>query len=464
MEKRLAVIDDETTVCKRLSQALAREGFEVETFTTGAPFLERMAENPFGIVFTDLRLPDTNGLEILKGIRKISEFTEVILITGYSSIDNAIEAIKEGAYHYAPKPLKLNEVRMLAKGAQEKLRICLENKRLRAALKGEGSFKTIVGASRAIRSMYAMIRKVAPLNCNVLLQGASGTGKELAAREIHQMSLRKDMPFVSFNCGGFTDELISSELFGYEKGAFTGAAATRVGLLESASGGTVFLDEIGEMPLPMQVKILHVIQEKRIIRVGGVRPIDLDIRIIAASNRDLKREVALGNFREDLFFRLNVVTIPLPQLCERKDDIPLLVKHFMEKFSLAFHKPVSAIHPHALDILMNYTFPGNVRELENIIERAVVLTDDHEIKTSDLPSDLQQLEFDSIESGRLMSLDELEKIFIGKVLERSDYNKGLTSKILGIPRTTLWRKMKKYGFDDRSSEKDSPADPDQNDD
>lgn len=458
MEKRLAVVDDEITVCRRLAQSLSKDGFEVETFTSGAPFMERMAEAPFGIVFTDLKLPDTNGMEILAGIRKINEFTEVIIITGYSSIDNAIEAIKEGAYHYAPKPLKLNEVKMLAKGAQEKLRICLENKRLRAALKGEGTFKSIVGSSPAIRNVFSMIKKVAPLNCNVLLQGASGTGKELVAREIHQMSPRKELPFVSFNCGGFTDELISSELFGYEKGAFTGATATRVGLLESASGGTVFLDEIGEMPLPMQVKILHVIQEKRIIRVGGVRPIDLDIRIIAATNRDLKREVALGNFREDLFFRLNVVTIQLPQLSERGDDIPLLVKYFIEKFSLAFHKPVSGIHPHALDILENYTFPGNVRELENIIERAVALTDETEIRTSDLPNDLQQLEFDSIESGKLMSLDELEKIFIGKVLERSDYNKGLTSKILGIPRTTLWRKMKKYGYDDPLNLKDKSSD------
>jgi len=310
----------------------------------------------------------------------------------------------------------------------------------------EGKFKSIVGSSPAIHEVFSMIQKVAPLNCNVLLQGASGTGKELAAREIHQMSPRKKHPFVSFNCGGFTDELINSELFGYEKGAFTGATATRVGLLESASGGTVFLDEIGEMPLAMQVKILHVIQEKRIIRVGGVRPIDLDIRIIAASNKDLKREIGLGNFREDLFFRLNVVTIHLPQLDERRDDIPLLVKCFIEKYSLAFHKPVTCIQPNALDILLNYTFPGNVRELENIIERAVALTDDDQIRIRDLPGDLQQLEFNSIESGKLMSLDELEKSFIGKVLERSDYNKGLTSKILNIPRTTLWRKMKKYGL------------------
>jgi len=446
MDRRIAVVDDEITVCRRLSQALTKDGFEVETFTSGDPFMKRMEASPFGIVFTDLMLPDANGMMLLSKIKKINEYTEVIIITGYSSIDSAIEAIKNGAYHYAPKPLKLSEIRLLAKSAFEKIHIRLENKRLREALKLEGKFKSIVGSSPAIHEVFSMIQKVAPLNCNVLLQGASGTGKELAAREIHQMSPRKKHPFVSFNCGGFTDELINSELFGYEKGAFTGATATRVGLLESASGGTVFLDEIGEMPLAMQVKILHVIQEKRIIRVGGVRPIDLDIRIIAASNKDLKREIGLGNFREDLFFRLNVVTIHLPQLDERRDDIPLLVKCFIEKYSLAFHKPVTCIQPNALDILLNYTFPGNVRELENIIERAVALTDDDQIRIRDLPGDLQQLEFNSIESGKLMSLDELEKSFIGKVLERSDYNKGLTSKILNIPRTTLWRKMKKYGL------------------
>jgi DNA-binding NtrC family response regulator len=444
---RIAVVDDEETVCKRLSQSLSKDGFTVETFMTGATFIERMEQAPFGIVFIDVMLPDSNGLLLLPRIKKICDHTEVILITGYSSIDNAIEAIKNGAYHYAPKPIKLAEIKVLAKGAQEKLTIRLENEQLRDALKGEGKFKRIVGSSPAIQAVFTMIRKVSPLNCNILLQGASGTGKELVAREIHQMSPRKDQPFVSFNCGGFTDELINSELFGYEKGAFTGATATRIGLLESASGGTVFLDEIGEMPLPMQVKLLHVIQEKRIIRVGGIRPIDLDIRIIAATNKDLKHEAGLGHFREDLFFRLNVVSIQLPQLVERQEDIPLLTKFFIEKYSLAFHKPVRGIHTSALDILLNYTFPGNVRELENIVERAVALTDHDQIQVADLPPDLQQLEFDSIESGRLMSLEELEKRFISKVLERSDHNKGLTSQILNIPRTTLWRKMKKYGLE-----------------
>jgi transcriptional regulator with PAS, ATPase and Fis domain len=338
----------------------------------------------------------------------------------------------------------LNEIRALAKGAIEKLMLREENVRLREALKGEEQLSAIVGNSPPIQSLFSMIQKVAPVDCNVLLQGASGTGKALVARAIHQLSPRKSRPFVSFNCGGFTEELISSELFGYEKGSFTGATVSKVGLLESCSGGTVFLDEVGEMPFSMQVKLLHVLQEKCILRVGGIRPIDLDLRIIAATNRDLKHEVASGNFREDLFFRLNVVTIQLPQLKERKEDIPLLVKHFIKKYSLAFHKPVVDIQSQALQLLINYSYPGNVRELENIIERAVALTDIDHIRVPDLPEDLQQLELDIIQGEGLLSLDEIEKRHIARVLEKTGYNKSLTAQILNIPRTTLWRKMKEY--------------------
>jgi transcriptional regulator with PAS, ATPase and Fis domain len=255
------------------------------------------------------------------------------------------------------------------------------------------------------------------------------------------------MPFVSFNCGGFTEELIGSELFGYEKGAFTGATATKIGLFESAAGGTVFLDEIGEMPLSMQVKLLHVIQEKRILRVGGTRPIDLDIRIISATNKDLKNEVSRGAFREDLFFRLNVVRIELPPLCEHREDIPLLVRHFIEKFSLAFRKPVAGIHPQALLILSNYSYPGNVRELENIVERAVALTDCDQIRLQDLPDDLQKLEFDTLQGAGLETLEDVEKRHIVNVLEKTGYNKTLTAQVLNLPRTTLWRKLKTYGLE-----------------
>jgi DNA-binding NtrC family response regulator len=444
MRTRIAIVDDEVTVCRRLSQALSRDGYEVEAFTTGRSLLDRLQEGPFDVIFCDLMLPDMSGIEVLARSKAVRSETEVIIITGHGSIDSAIEAIKEGAYHYVTKPLKLNEIRVLTRGALDRISMRQENQRLREALKCSDGLNTIVGTSPAIKELFSMVQKVAPVDCNILLQGASGTGKALVARAIHQLSPRKDNPFVCFNCGGFTEELISSELFGHEKGSFTGAGATKIGLLESASGGTVFLDEVGEMPPTMQVKLLHVIQERRILRVGSIRPIDLDIRIIAATNRDLKHEVAQSNFREDLFYRLNVVTLHMPALTERRDDIPLLVNHFIEKYSMAFRKKVESIQPQALQILMSYTFPGNIRELENIIERAVALTDCDQIRPQDLPQDIQNLEFDTIEGEGLLPLEELEKRYIARVLERTGYNKGLAAQVLNIPRTTLWRKLKEY--------------------
>jgi transcriptional regulator with PAS, ATPase and Fis domain len=300
-----------------------------------------------------------------------------------------------------------------------------------------------------MQEVFAMIKKVAMVNCNVLLQAETGTGKQMAARSIHSLSPRKENAFIAFNCGGFAEELIASELFGHEKGAFTGATATKIGLLETASGGTVFLDEIGEMPLSMQVKLLHVLQERQIFRVGGTKAIDLDIRIIAATNKDLKKEVEAGSFREDLFYRLNVVTIRLPKLTERKDDIPLLITHFIEKFRLAFSKDTRQISPQALDILLHYHYPGNVRELENIIQRAVALAEGESIQVRDLPADLRKLAFTTFEGEDLLSLETMEKQHISKVLDITGNNRKLSSEILGIPLTTLWRRMKKYGLSQR---------------
>jgi two-component system, NtrC family, response regulator AtoC len=447
MNLRLAIVDDEEIVCRRLSQALLREGFVVEAFIMGRSFLERMVQQPFDIVFLDMRLPDLDGLEILSRIKALRSETEVIIITGHKSVETAVEAIQKGAYHYIPKPVNLAEIRLLAKSAQDKIAMRLENLRLREALRGDAGLTSIIGNSPAIQELFSLIRKVAPVDCNVLVQGGSGTGKALVARAIHQLSPKKDHPFVAFNCGGFTDELISSELFGHERGAFTGATVTKIGLLESAAGGTVFLDEIGEMPLVMQVKLLHVIQERQIFRVGGTKPINLDFRIIAATNKDLKHEVEIGAFREDLFFRLNVVSIALPPLADRREDIALLLRHFIEKYSLAFHKQVSGMQPQALQILLNYSYPGNVRELANIVERAVALTESEEIGPQDLPKDLQKLEFDTLEGEGLHSLEEMERRYITKVLESTEYNKKISAQILGIPRTTLWRKIKAYGLD-----------------
>jgi len=459
MNIRIAVIDDERIVGSRLKNALEKAGedahvcpYEVEAFTAVEPFFQQMAGKGFHLVFTDLKMPEADGMTVLERIKKMSPDTEVIVITGYSSIDSAVEAIKKGAYHYSVKPLKLDQIRLLAKNAVEKIRLQSENRSLREAIAQRDSISSIVGASTAMQEVFALTRKVAAVDCNVLIQGRSGTGKELVARAIHALSHRKESLFVSFNCGGFTQELISSELFGHEKGAFTGASTAQIGLIESGAGGTVFLDEIGEMPHSMQVKLLHVIQEKRIFRVGGIRPIDLDIRIVAATNRDLKKEVEAGNFREDLYYRLNVVNIQLPTLAERRDDIPLLISHFIDNFNKVFAKKVRGLAPQALEILMHYDFPGNIRELKNIIERAIALTDQSRIQVIDLPPDLQKLDFKTFETLEMETLEEMEKRYITTILQRTNYNRHLAAKILGLPRTTLWRRLKEYGIDTESSD------------
>jgi DNA-binding NtrC family response regulator len=446
MRLRIAVIDDEITVCRRLKPALEKDGYSVESFQKTRPFWRRMIQDPFHIIFLDLKLPDVNGMDVLAQIKKRYDNVEVIIITGYGSIDSAISAIKKGAYHYVTKPFKLDEIRLLARSAKEKIGLREENRRLRETVNGQEVMKGFIGTSSAMQEIFAMIKKVAIVNCNVLLQGESGTGKELVARSIHRLSPRKNRPFISFNCGGFTEELICNELFGHEKGAFTGASVTKIGLIESADGGTLFLDEIGEMPHSMQVKLLHVIQEKQILRVGSNTPVNLDIRLIAASNKDIKKAAAEGSFREDLFYRLNVVSLRLPRLCERKDDIPMLVSYFMEKYSRPFEKKIRGMSSDALEILMHYNFPGNVRELENIIQRSVALAESDVICINDLPRDLQKLEFNSFEGEGLQALEEVEKYHIAKVLDKTGYNKNLSSKILNLPRTTLWRKMKKYGL------------------
>ena len=449
MTYRVAVVDDEQTVCRRLKEVLDKADYAAETFQAGEAFWTRMRTFPFQIVFLDLTLPDTDGLSLLERLKGRYPEAEVVIITGHGSIDTAIEAIKKGAFHYVTKPFKLEEIRVLAAGARDKLMLREENRRLRDACEGgDGFLSGFIGTSEAMQDIFGMIKKVAPVDCNVLLQGESGTGKELVAKSIHRLSPRRDYPFISFNCGGFAEELISSELFGHEKGAFTGANLTKIGLLESAAGGTVFLDEIGEMPPSMQVKLLRVLQEKRILRVGGTKPIDLDIRVIAASNKDIKKACIEGSFREDLFYRLNVVTLQLPRLIARKADIPLLIAAFIEKYSRLFGKKVAHIAPQALEILMHYDFPGNVRELENIIQRAIALTDSDIIGEELLPDDLQNLEFNMIEGEGLATLEEIERRHIRDVLQKTGGNKNLASKILNLPRTTLWRKMKRHNLVD----------------
>lgn len=439
---RVAIIDDEESAGRLIKRALEQDGFTVETFLAGRPFLTRMEENPFAMVFIDLQLPDLDGLTILSLIKQFNEDTEALIITGHASVESALEATSKGAFHYITKPCKRHDIRLLAQRAKEKIQLREENRKLKLAMGKDNLMSGFVGASPAMQDIFSLIKKVAVVNCNVLLQAETGTGKQMVARAIHAISPRKDNPFVYFNCGGFTEELICSELFGHEKGAFTGAQNTKQGLFESADGGTVLLDEIGEMPMSMQVKLLHVLQERQVLRVGGVRPIDLDIRIIAATNTDLKQAIEGGSFREDLFYRLNVVGIHLPKLTERREDIPLLISHFIDKFNMAFGKNVKRLSPQTSELLYSYQFPGNVRELENIIQRAVALADSDEILLTDLPARLNHGKPWPVIQDDLLSMEEVEKRHITKVLESVAYNKTQACDILKIPRTTLWRRMK----------------------
>ncbi len=444
---RVAIIDDEPIACREIRRGLERNRYDIETFGDGESGLNRMGIVPFDLVLCDLRLPTISGLNTLKAIKERYPETEVIVMTGYGSVDTAVDAIQAGAFYYITKPLKRDELRFLASRALEKVKLIREKEVLKKALLSQSSQQYFIGNSRAMQEVFGLVKKVSSLICNVLIQGESGTGKELVARALHFHGVRKDCPFISFNCGGFTEELIANELFGHEKGAFTGAVDTKVGLLEAAHSGTIFLDEIGAMPPSMQVKLLRFVQERTLIRVGGVKSIPLDVRLIAASNQDLKVTVKKRQFREDLYYRLNVVVIELPPLRNRKDDIPLLIQHFLDKYSQQFGKSVLKVAPEALEIMMQYPFPGNVRELENIIERAVALTDKAVVSPRDLPDDLQKPSIGVLKSAQWPSLEEKEKEYIHRVLTRTNYHKLSAARVLKIPRTTLWRKMKRLGLE-----------------
>lgn len=443
---KIAVIDDEPIVCRETKRALLKAHYEVDTFSDGETALKRFEQTDFDLILCDLRLPGISGLDLLKSIRRRHPDCEVIIITAYSSVDTAIEAIQAGAFHYVTKPIKMAELKLLVKRVQDKVMLVREKNALKEALFSQNRPANFIGNSKAMLEVFRLIGKVAPLDCNVLIQGESGTGKEMVARALHQRNPRNHQPFISFNCGGFSEELIANELFGHEKGAFTGATETKIGLLEAAHSGTIFLDEISEMPLSMQVKLLRFVEERTLIRVGGVEPHGVDVRLIAASNQDLKELVKNQSFREDLYYRLNVVTISLPPLRSRRDDIPLLVHNFFSKYSKAFGKEIKGVSSEALEILSQYPFPGNVRELENIIERAVALSDDDMISLRDLPSDLQELCMSSFDDQTWPSLEEKEKQYIQQVLIKTHFRKNLAAQILKLPRTTLWRKMKHHGL------------------
>lgn len=448
----VAVIDDEPLALKQISRLLGRNGYRVEVFDNPVQFLKRIESHPFHIVLTDIRMPQIDGLELLEVVKTRFPETEMILFTGYSSIDGAVLAIKNGAFDYVEKPLTPDKILSTLKRAVDKLRLVSENKLLKQELLKKDHTQQILGISRHIRELIKIINKVAKIDCNVLIFGESGTGKELVAKAIHNGSLRKHNPFVGFNCGGFAEDLVANELFGHEKGAYTGAGDVKKGLFEAAQGGTVFLDEIGETGLSMQVKLLRLIQERQLLRVGGSRPVPLDIRLISATNKDLEYEVRTGRFREDLFFRLKVVVIRTAPLRERKEDIPFFVDHFVKKYNSLYGKQIEGVSRTAMEILHHYSFPGNVRELEHLVCSAVALGEKNQIGPDDLPEDLKMLEVSTMSLDSLPSLAAQERTHIIRVLEATNYNKVHAAKILGIPRTSLWRKIKKFCIEEIKTE------------
>ncbi len=447
---RILVVDDEKIALRNLEYILKKEGYEVTATMSGTNALRLLQEEEFDLVLTDLKMEKVDGLEILENCKRLHPDTEVIMITAYATIPSAVETMKKGAYDYIAKPFKLDEIRRIVREALEKVRLRKENAILREQLERyEGKVKIITQAPDMQR-LLDIARQIAPTDCNVLITGESGTGKELFARYIHYNSKRTDGPFFAINCGAFTEELLANELFGHEKGAFTGATAMKKGLIESASGGTLFLDEITEMPPSMQVKLLRVIQEKELLRVGGTEPVKVDVRFIAATNRDIQEAIKAGQFRQDLYFRLNVVSLRIPPLSERREDIPLLCHYFLKKYSALMKKEVTEISEDVMALLMNYDFPGNVRELENLIERGVALTNSHKIEVAHLPEDLRQLSIKTFrkKDGRFPTLEEQEEAYIKWVLKEVGGNKTLAAQILGIDRVSLWRKLKKYGMEE----------------
>lgn len=441
---RILVVDDEKIAVRNLQHILSKEGYEVETALGGAQaikLLELADDNGFDLILTDLKMPGIDGMKILTKAQLMFPETEVIMITGYATVDSAINAMKAGAYHYLAKPFKLDEVRRIVKEALEKQRLKRENQQLKEKL-AKVQAVTIITDDPQMRRLLRTARHIAQGDINILITGESGTGKELMARYVHDNSPRSAGSFVAVNCGVFTEELLSNELFGHEKGAFTGAEHKKIGLIESAGGGTLFLDEITEMSLGMQVKLLRTLQEKEIQPLGANKPIKIDVRFVAATNRDVLKMVSDGRFRQDLYFRINVINIHLPPLAERRKDIPLLSKHFVNKYNARMDKAVTEISTAAMQQLQEYDFPGNVRELENIIERAVVLTRGETIDVEHLP-EMAVHTFRANKEG-FPSLESQERAYIEVVLEQTGGNKTKAAEILGIDRVSLWRKLKKY--------------------
>ena len=428
----------------------------MDTAPDGEEGLQKVMVNSYDQVLCDIRMPRMDGLEFLKEIQKANLDITIIMMSAYGTIDTAIEAMKLGAYDYISKPFKPDEIVLTLKKADERERLRKENELLRRAVKKEYSFENIVSKNEKMQKIFDVVKKVAPYKSTILIMGESGTGKELVARALHYHSDRSQSPFIPVNCGAIPENLLESELFGHAKGAFTDAIRTKKGLFEEADEGTLFLDEIGELPLQLQVKLLRVLQDGEIRRVGEGKPIQIDVRIVAATAKELIREVGEGRFREDLFYRLNVFPVHIPPLRERKEDIPLLVAHFIKKYNQAIGKNVTGIHPKALEVLLDYRWYGNVRELENTVERAIVLADGTEIEKKDLPADIQGFQEKAQappateeECSIKKASKSLEINLIQRALKRTKGNHTHAARLLEISHRALLYKIKEYGIEEK---------------
>lgn len=455
--RRILVVDDEPSMREFLSIMLRKQGYQIDVAGGGAEALERLEKVLYDLVITDLSMPKVDGMAVLQRCKEVSPTTAVILITAYATTEGAVEAMKRGAFDYIIKPFKVDELKLLIEKALETRRLETENRLLRQQLESRSAFESLVGGSRPMLEVYDLIRKVKDTRINVLLMGESGTGKEMVARAIHYNGVRKDSPFVAVNCGAIPESLIESELFGHKKGAFTGAVTNKPGLFQAADGGTIFLDEIGDMPLGTQVKVLRAIQERQFKSLGSVEEVKVDVRVLAATNRDLEAEVKGGRFREDLFYRLNVIQIKLPPLRDRMEDLPMLAEHFLQRFASEYEKPIRGFREDALRSMLAYSYPGNIRELSNIIERAVALESTERIQRSSLPP---QLNGESAQASERFTwelpaegmdlestLAELEKHLLLQALERSGGVKKHAARLLRITFRSLRYRLAKHGLD-----------------
>ena len=438
---RILIVDDDPVVRDSLGKWFESEGFQATTLPGAREVLEQIQNSRWDAALIDIKMPGIDGMELQQRLREIDPELPVIIMTGYASIDTAVKALKRGAYDYITKPFDPDELVHLVSNAVEHRWAKREVVRLRENLQEVFPNTRLIGQSEPMKRVIESIETVAPTDATVLITGESGTGKEIVARAIHAGSPRRYMPMVVIHCGALTETLLESELFGHERGAFTGAQYRKKGKFEVAEGGTIFLDEIGDISLKTQTDLLRVLQEKEIVRVGGNETLAVDFRCVAATNKPLEMMVKEGTFRPDLFYRLNVFSIHLPPLRDRKEDIPVLVSHFLEKYAAAMNRPVPAISGEGLDLLINYNWPGNIRELENAIERAMVINRGQEIKASDFP-----FQFNAPEPAQGKTLEDIERIHIQRVLEETNWNLSRTARILAIDRTTLYNKLRRYGM------------------